>query len=58
MYELKKDAEINNNLSLRYIYKLLLNSLYGRMGLKAKLVEYRKEMKEKFIAENGEGVDL
>ena len=26
--------------------------------LKAKLVEYRKEMKEKFIAENGEGVDL
>lgn len=26
--------------------------------LKVKLVEYRKEMKEKFIAENGEGVDL
>ncbi len=26
--------------------------------LKAKLVEYRKEMKEKFIAENCEGVDL
>lgn len=26
--------------------------------LKAKLVQYRKEMKEKFIAENGEGVDL
>ncbi|MBM6819173.1 MULTISPECIES: 5-(carboxyamino)imidazole ribonucleotide mutase [Clostridia] len=26
--------------------------------LKAKLVEYRKNMKEKFIAENGEGVDL
>ena len=26
--------------------------------LKAKLVEYRKEMKEKFRAENGEGVDL
>ena len=26
--------------------------------LKAKLVEYRKDMKEKFIAENGEGVDL
>ena len=26
--------------------------------LKAKLVEYRKEMKEKLIAENGEGVDL
>ena len=26
--------------------------------LKAKLLEYRKEMKEKFIAENGEGVDL
>ncbi|WP_195989778.1 5-(carboxyamino)imidazole ribonucleotide mutase [Clostridium sp. D53t1_180928_C8] len=26
--------------------------------LKAKLVEYRKEMKEKFISENGEGVDL
>ena len=26
--------------------------------LKAKLVDYRKNMKEKFIAENGEGVDL
>ena len=26
--------------------------------LKAKLVEYRKNMKEKFITENGEGVDL
>ena len=26
--------------------------------LKAKLIEYRKEMKDKFIAENGEGVDL
>ena len=26
--------------------------------LKAKLVEYRKNMKEKFIAENGEGADL
>ena len=26
--------------------------------LKAKLVEYRKNMKEKFIAENGEGVEL
>lgn len=26
--------------------------------LKAKLVEYRKNMKEKFIDENGEGVDL
>lgn len=26
--------------------------------LKAKLVQYRKEMKEKFIADNGEGVDL
>ena len=26
--------------------------------LKAKLVEYRKNMKEKFISENGEGVDL
>ena len=26
--------------------------------LKTKLVEYRKNMKEKFIAENGEGVDL
>ncbi|WP_196000494.1 5-(carboxyamino)imidazole ribonucleotide mutase [Clostridium sp. 1001271B_151109_B4] len=30
----------------------------GNKELKAKLVEYRKEMKEKFIAENGEGVDL
>lgn len=30
----------------------------GDKELKAKLVEYRKEMKEKFIAENGEGVDL
>lgn len=26
--------------------------------IKAKLVEYRKNMKEKFIADNGEGVDL
>ena len=26
--------------------------------LKAKLIQYRKDMKEKFIAENGEGVDL
>ena len=30
----------------------------GDKELKAKLVQYRKEMKEKFIAENGEGVDL
>ena len=30
----------------------------GDKELKAKLLEYRKEMKEKFIAENGEGVDL
>ncbi len=30
----------------------------GDKELKAKLVKYRKEMKEKFIAENGEGVDL
>lgn len=30
----------------------------GNKELKAKLVEYRKNMKEKFIAENGEGVDL
>ena len=30
----------------------------GDKELKAKLVEYRKNMKEKFIAENGEGVDL
>ena len=30
----------------------------GDRELKAKLVQYRKEMKEKFIAENGEGVDL
>ena len=30
----------------------------GDKELKAKLVEYRKNMKEKFISENGEGVDL
>ena len=30
----------------------------GDKELKAKLVQYRKDMKEKFIAENGEGVDL
>ena len=30
----------------------------GDKEVTAKLVEYRKEMKEKFIAENGEGVDL
>lgn len=30
----------------------------GDKELKAKLVKYRAEMKEKFIAENGEGVDL
>lgn len=30
----------------------------GDKKLKAKLVEYRKNMKEKFISENGEGVDL
>lgn len=30
----------------------------GDKELKAKLVQYRKNMKEKFIAENGEGVDL
>ena len=30
----------------------------GHKELKAKLAQYRKEMKEKFIAENGEGVDL
>ena len=30
----------------------------GDKELKSKLVEYRKNMKEKFIAENGEGVDL
>lgn len=30
----------------------------GDKDLKAKLVEYRKNMKEKFISENGEGVDL
>ena len=30
----------------------------GNKELKAKLAHYRKEMKEKFIAENGEGVDL
>ena len=30
----------------------------GDKKLKNKLVNYRKEMKEKFIAENGEGVDL
>ena len=30
----------------------------GDKELKAKLVKYRKEIKEKFIAENGEGVDL
>lgn len=30
----------------------------GDKELKAKLVQYRKEMKEKFISENGEGVDL
>ena len=30
----------------------------GDKELKAKLVEYRKNMKEKFIAENGEEVDL
>ena len=33
-------------------------SAVGDKELKAKLLEYRKEMKEKFIAENGEGVDL
>ena len=26
--------------------------------LKDKLIEYRKDMKEKFIEENGEGVEL
>ena len=30
----------------------------GDKALKEKLVQYRKEMKEKFILENGEGVDL
>ena len=30
----------------------------GDKELKAKLVQYRKVLKEKFIAENGEGVDL
>ena len=30
----------------------------GDKELKAKLIKYRKDMKEKFIAENGEGVDL
>ena len=30
----------------------------GDKELKAKLIQYRKDMKEKFIAENGEGVDL
>lgn len=30
----------------------------GDKELKDKLVEYRKNMKEKFISENGEGVDL
>ncbi len=30
----------------------------GDKELKEKLIKYRKDMKEKFIAENGEGVDL
>ena len=30
----------------------------GDKSLKEKLIQYRKEMKEKFILENGEGVDL
>ena len=30
----------------------------GDKELKGKLIQYRKDMKEKFIAENGEGVDL
>ena len=30
----------------------------GDKTLKEKLIQYRKEMKEKFISENGEGVDL
>lgn len=34
IYELKKKADINNNDVERLIYKLLLNSLYGRLGLK------------------------
>ena len=30
----------------------------GDESLKDKLIKYRKEMKRKFIDENGEGVDL
>jgi hypothetical protein len=34
IYGLKSEAEINRQDDLRFIYKLLLNSLYGRFGLR------------------------
>ena len=34
IFNLKKDADLNKNKVERYIYKLLLNALFGRLGLK------------------------
>ena len=34
IYQLKSKAELKHNTVERYLYKLLLNSLYGRMGLR------------------------
>ena len=36
IYEDKKEADINNNQVFRFIFKLLLNSLYGRLGIREK----------------------
>ena len=49
-------SELNNAYNAGMLAVQML--AVGDKELKAKLVQYRKEMKEKFIAENGEGVDL
>lgn len=44
-YNNRLKAKKNNNTSLQYIYKFILNSLYGRFGMKE--IEYRLEIVDK-----------
>ena len=47
---------INNSYNAGMLAVQMLS--IGDESLKDKLIKYRKEMKRKFIDENGEGVDL
>lgn len=58
IYNSKKQADLDKNDVLRYIFKLLLNSLFGRLGLKTNNIKLSivpdNKLDKKLLTENSE----